>query len=636
MIKSLYLSFFILTIFLLGACKSTNDVNKPVDQKNSLELTSQKNSVADEVIIAKKTLNETSLAEQSTIQFPQSIAILPFFNSTKEPAAPQILRSTLFGHLASTNYRFSHIKDIDNRLTVLDPNQNLTPKDAGFLSNLLDVDGLLFVEILNYDKFYVGIYAQITFSVRVSLVNAKGQTLWQRDFEEISREGGVSMNALSMLYNIAVTAFHLSDENLLAVADKLGRKIYNDFPQPDKYQQVTHSYIDTVLHDGVDKVLRYGDALQVGIKGEANKLASVSIEGIDQVFPLTEKEPGIYLGSISVDRRWNGSELMLTGYLRDSSGTTSKYISSVGLVNFDNVQPEPVRLLRQKNEATRISLEWTHKETDLRFVILNMRVEQDQQVFETYQTEFVWQHQAPLFDEVKLAIIAIDKAGNRSQPLLVSSPVYPLASMYEARLIQVARLPKDLSGQWILLREQGPFIIDQPVIQPPGSTLFIQPGTEIHYSSAGKLLIQGSIFMFGEDLVALKAITGDMAAQTYLTLDSKEHVYIDGVSIQGAGIGIEVLNGKPSIDNCSIVDSQYSAIVVSNSAVVHVKNCVFQGSNMSALVVTDQARLYISDTRFSENFPFHIQSSSIYEQEAINNVWQPAASAMTILGKVRY
>jgi hypothetical protein len=621
-------------ILLLGCNATTQVVTSPAPINKPIAPANQASS--EEKTVTSQKVKAQIPNDKKGSELPHAIAILPFHNLTDEPGASETLRTTLFGHLASSNYRFPHIKDIDNRLAILDPNQQLAPKEAGFLTNLLDVDGLLFVEILNYDKLYAGIYAQITFSVNVSLVNSKGEVLWQNQFEEISREGGVSMNALSILYNIAVTALHISDENLLAVADKLGRKIAAEFPQPQQYQQVTRSFIDTVLHDGVNKVLKYGDVLQVGIKGEANKLASVSIEGIEQIFPLAEKEPGIYLASITVDRRWNGNDLMLSGYLRDSSGVSSKYISSIGLINLDNIAPQPVQLIRQKNDVSQISIAWQHSESDLRYLVYNTSGEQHQILFETYQNEFVWQHQLGLFETAKLAVVAIDKAGNQSQELSISAPIYPLANMYEATIVKTARLPSQLKGQLLLLRKEGPFIIDQIVSQPPGASLFIEPGTEIAFTSAGKWLIQGSFFTFGQQVVKLKPLSEGLTAQTFLSLDSNEHVAINGMSIVGAGIAIEVLKGKPLIDNCSIINSQYSALVVANSAVVHMQNCMLQGSNTSALVVTDQARVRVTNSQFIDNFPFHIQSSSIYELEAEENRWQPDASAMTILGKVRY
>tara|TARA_R110002153_G_scaffold121105_7_gene266490 strand:+ start:4160 stop:6067 length:1908 start_codon:yes stop_codon:yes gene_type:complete len=628
---------YLLTLYLLllVGCKATNNVDitpQTLNQPNTAEL--QNNSELEKRPVTKRT--EKKPEAELAIALPKSIAILPFNNLTAEAAAPAILRSTLFGHLASSNYRFPHIKDIDNRLAILDPKQKLQSNEAGFLTNLLDVDGLLFVDITSYDKLYVGVYAQITFSVSVTLVDVKGEILWKDDFEEISREGGVSLNALSMLYNIAVTAMHISDENLLAVADKLGRKIAVEFPQPEQYQQQVLSFIDTVLHDGINKVLKYGDALQVGIKGEANKLASVNIEGINQAFPLVEKEPGIYMASIAVDRRWNGQNLMLTGNLRDSSGAVSKYISSVGLISFDNIAPTPAKLLHTKIDQSRAVIQWQASEKDLHFAVFNTAGQSRKLLFETYLNEFVWQHQRPLFDNVNLAVVSIDKAGNQSADLSINIPIYPLATMYEATVVEQARLPSELTGQLILRRHFGPYVIDQNIIQAPGSSLFIEPGTEFSYTSAGQLVMRGSVFSFAQQAIKFKPLSSVMTAQIFLTLDSREHVDLNGFVINGAGIGIEVLQGSPIISNCQIINSLHSAIVVANTAAVKVQNCILQGSNTSAFVVSDKARVQISNSQFIDNFPFHIQSSSIYELQTSGNTWQPDASAMTILGNVRY
>lgn len=628
------LSAVLLSAFLLLSCASTESESSPqVNNSPKIQQTStpEKVEVSPEV---KKPLAPKN--KEDKVVLPKSIAILPFKNVTDEPAAPQTLRNTLYGHLASSNYRFPHIKDIDNRLAILDPNQELLYQDAQMLTNLLDVDGLMFAEVLNYDKLFAGIYAQITFEVKVTLVNRQGEVLWQQQFEEISREGGVSANALSLLYSIAMTAMHLTDENLLAVADKLGRKIANDFPQPTQLEQVTHSFIDTVLHDGADKVLKYGDMLQVGIKGEANKIASVSIEGINQIFPLKEQEPGIYLANIAVDHRWNASGLMLTGMLRDSSGTISKYISSVGLLDFDNQAPDPVKLTRQKIDPSRISIHWQKAEPDLLYQVFNIEGQIRTLIFETYQSEFVWDHDIPAFETLNISVIAQDKAGNQSNETLIQSPVYPLSSMYNASRQKQARLPSQLTGQLILRRNDGPFIIDQKVQQEANSGLYIEPGTEIQFTNSGNLLIQGSVFSFSGEAITLKPLSSVITAQTFISLDSTQHVELNSVHIERAGIGIEVLKGKPVVSDCVINNSQYSAIVVANNAHLTINHCIFSGSNTSGLIATDQARVRISESEFINNFPFHIQSSSIYQLEATGNRWQPEASVMSVLGNVRF
>ena len=622
-------------VLVLFACAQTSDIEKP-SQTNQAASTTQ-----DVVPVKKKSapptadIKKNTSAQQKEV-LPSSIAILPFNNLTTQETAPAILRYTLFGHLASSNYRFSHLKDIDNRLVILNPETKLQFEDAAMLTELLGVEGLLYVDVLSYDKIYAGIYAQITFAVKVTLVDSSGKVLWQDEFEEVSREGGISANALAMLYNIAMTAMHLSDENTLAVADKLGRQIAKAFPQPKHYRVSNASFIETVLHNGVLKSLRYGDSVEVGIKGEANKTASVSIEGINKVFPLQEKEPGIYWGIINVEHSWNGSNLMLTGQLADTTGAVSKYVSSVGLLNFDNTPPAAVSITRNKIDSDAVTLEWQGQESDLQYTVYQIDGIQRKLIGETNLPNYSWPHRLGLFETLKVAVVAKDSAGNMGPESVYSTSVYPLPSMYKATDWPQSRLPQTIQGQVILRRKDGPFMVDQQVVLQSGSSLYIEPETEITFTNAGNLTIQGSLFTFGQGSIKLRPVSSTMASQTFLSLDSSEHVEIDGLHISDAGIGIEVLKGKPVLRHCEIVNSQYSAMSVVNNAMIMINHCEFKGSNTSAIVVADQARLSITTSKFTDNFPFHIQNSSIYEVQALENTWHPDASEISVLGKVRY
>ena len=622
-------------VLLLCACAQTADIDKP-SQSNQTTTVKQDAAPGKKSETKQKVDLNKNPSSAKKDGLPASIAILPFNNLTTQETAPAILRYTLFGHLAGSNYRFSHLKDVDNRLVILNPETTLQFDDAGMLSDLLGVEGLLYVDVLSYDKIYAGIYAQISFEVRVTLVDSSGKVLWQEEFDEVSREGGISANALAMLYNIAMTAMHLSDENILAVADKLGRKIAKAFPQPKHYRSSNASFIETVLHNGILKPLRYSESIEVGIKGEANKIASVSIEGINQVFPLQEKEPGIYMGLINVEHGWNGTNLMLTGQLVDSTGAVSKYVSSVGLLNFDNSPPQAVNITRHKIDGETVTLEWQSEETDLEYAIYQISGSQRQLIAQTSQATYSWPHSLKLFENLNIVIAVKDSAGNSGPESVYNTVVYPVPSMYRATAWQQSRLPQTIEGQVILRHQDGPFMVDQKVVLLAGSSLYIEPDTEITFTNAGNLTVQGSLFTFGQNSIKMRPLSSVVTGQTFLSLDSTEHVEIDGLHISDAGIGIEVLKGKPVIKQCQIMNSQYSAMSLQNNAMMVINNCEFSGSNTSAIVVADQARLSISSSRFTNNFPFHIQNSSIYEVQALGNLWHPDASDISVLGKVRY
>ncbi|MFT6778747.1 MAG: hypothetical protein ACJAV1_002689 [Paraglaciecola sp.] len=622
------------TVCLLHGCGSTQTEIKLPSETEKLPSVSQNEKLISEA----KSINTTvsTLTENNLIRLPKSVAILPFVNDTNEPDASDILRNALYGHIASSNYNFPHLKNIENRLAILDPEKPLSPADAKLLTQLLDVDGLLFGKVIQYDTFFIGLYAQITFEVEITFVDKQGNVIWQERVEEISREGGISASPWSLLYSLAVTAMHLEDDNLLAVADKLGRKIAAQMPQPDSYKGQIVSYIQTVLHDATDKFLKYGDTLRVGIKGDKNKLAKVKIEGIDEMFPLKETEPGEYLADIVINRKWNGHDLMLTGFLSGTNGAVSKSISPLGLLNIDNLAPKVVEIISTKVDQNTLSLRWKKAEQNLIYSIYQVISGERILLAQTADEHVTIPHGATMFSSVNYHIEAQDQANNKSELHYTKHWIYPFPNLYEAKVFSEVKLPTFLKGDILLKKQHGPFLVETRVVLTPGSNLFIEPGTQIHFSNLGNLKIKGSLYTFKGQPIQLSPLTEVSTAQTFLTLDSHEHLEIQNMEIKQAGIAIEVLAGRATVTNSAITDSKYSAIVVSNSAVLNIDNCLLRGSNTSGMVVTDQARLKVTNTKFENNFPFHLQSSSIYELEATENIWIPAPSPMTILGNIRY
>ena len=122
----------------------------------------------------------------------------------------------------------------------------------------------------------------------------------------------------------------------------------------------------------------------------------------------------------------------------------------------------------------------------------------------------------------------------------------------------------------------------------------------------------------------------------YLLLDSDRTVTLDGVEFTGGGIAVDIRRGRPVLKNVRIQSSGYSAIAISGTAAPSVSDCLIAGSHTSGVVVEGHARPEFHACRFSDNTPFHIQNSAVYEVNAEGNDWEPEASPSTILGDVRY
>ena len=122
----------------------------------------------------------------------------------------------------------------------------------------------------------------------------------------------------------------------------------------------------------------------------------------------------------------------------------------------------------------------------------------------------------------------------------------------------------------------------------------------------------------------------------FLVIQSEQNVEVSGVLVDGAGIPIRISAGAPVIRDCSLVRSQFNALVIGGAARPVIENCAIEGARASGVIVEDQAQPVFRNNRFVGNEPFHLQNGSNYQIDATRNTWEPAASAATILGDVTY
>ena len=560
------------------------------------------------------------------IEAPNTIAVMPFFNGTEERQAADVLRTIVASHLSSLSMAVMHNAEVDAKLPG---GYALIENQATFLG----VDAVLVGEVTKYERLFAGIYAQIQMGVKLKLVNTKNEVIWETEQVVTSRAGGVSLTPWGLLLNAAIAAMHLDDENLFAAADELSRKIARIIPKPASYQ-LSGPLIENVIHDSADKWLKYADKMQVGLRGEPNAHASIEVGNL-AVVELQESEPGVYLGTVDIDNNWNIEGLMLTGKLRNSSGAISKKISSVGLVNIDNIPPLKVKGVILNAVAQRLKGRWDKLEdADLYRVIL---VDGDQQVtlVETEENNFNIAFASDLFEQSDIRIHVLDKSQNASDAVREKVTMYPREIRHNE--IQTGPLSGDYHGTILLSSQFSPYQINNAVTFTENSQLIVEPGVELRFAQGASIEITGESFFWGNITpITITQSNESTMAQRFLIINSAKAVELTGVHFDRGGQAMVVLSGEPVLENVTFTNSKFSALDISGESKVTLKYCLIEGSNTSGIVISGHARASIEQSEFRDNQPFHIQSSSVYEIEAQNNNWLPMASAQTILGNVRY
>ncbi len=579
-----------------------------------------------------RTLENMTSGEQDKLaisDIPKVIAIAQLSNSTESIEASSVLREILQSHLSNKNFQLVHTKEVD----LKNPENKLSPQQ---LAQTLGVDAVVVGEVVEYERFYAGIYAHIKLGVDIELISKDGKTLWQKKEVITSRAGGVSTTIWGILLNAALAAQHLEDKNLFAAADELGRSIANEFPEPDGYIGTAIPTIDMVIHDGANKWLKYNDNLTVGIKGQKGLRAVLDIEGIGS-FDLKEQESGIYKTDIIVDKRWNGEQKVITGKLIDNTGQITQMISTTGLVNFDNLKPTNVSELKVDFATTdEIKLSWKNNNQEhVNYKVLMTSLDNNlTETTITKDTNIVFNGDFEAFKTLEFAVIALDKAENESAKTVVSAKAYPI------KLAETSILSSTLSGSYqginILSKENSPYIVAAKTVFTEGSTLIIEPEVKVKFKQGAGITVQGLAYLWGNTKQLPKSIIFESEsvqspAKKFLTLDSSKTIEINGLHLKNSGVGIEIKSGSPRFNHLYSDNAKYSALTINGRANVKIKNCLLNGSSTSAIVLSGRSRLALDKCNFTNNQPFHIQNSSAFPVVAKDVIFDKSTK-MPMLG----
>lgn len=570
--------------------------------------------------------DNTGVGAAKKMAIPQSIAILPFHDMTGELGAEALIRQVINSHLAGKNFRLMHPGEVDSKM----PNG---PVDPSKIASYLGVDGVLEGNVITFERFYAGIYAQIRLGVELKLYNTKGEVVWEGTHEVVQSAGGISTTPWGLLLNAAVAAMHLSDDNLLAAADELGREVASDFPQPASYALTSGPVIESVLHDKGTAWLHYGDVMQVGLKGEPGLRASITLGNLIKQ-PLKEIEPGVYMGDIVIAPDWNATRVPVTGVLQDGQGSTRTLLSIAGLVNIDNTPPAPVGELSGSLTDKVLKLAWNASDDATLFDIYARSGDVMRKLATSTDPFINLELSHSLFERYDFVVVAEDRAGNVSENNALTLTAYP--KEVGKQIYLTGPLQGRYEGIVSLTKTFSPYQINGSVMFDEMSELYVEPGVELQFSPQASITVSGQAYFWGDgDKISFVPLGDYARKQPYLTLNSTRPVQLSGIEMKQPGVGIDIKAGNPLIDVIEIVGSRFTALNISGEASVLVRHCLIDGSNTSAIVVSDYAKLDITGCVLRNNFPFHIQNASSYEVKALDNQWEPAVSPTNMLGKIK-
>ena len=188
----------------------------------------------------------------------------------------------------------------------------------------------------------------------------------------------------------------------------------------------------------------------------------------------------------------------------------------------------------------------------------------------------------------------------------------------------------------VLSKDNSPYIINKNTLFTDDSALLIEPGVRVKFTQGSSITVKGQAYFWGGDKKSDQNILFEnqsllSPAKTFLILNGDQAVEINGLLLEGAGVGIEVNSGRPSFDYLVANNAKHSALTINGNAIVKLSHCLLSGSSSSAIVLSGRSRLTLNHCSFKNNKPFHIQNSSAFAV-VTNQVSFDKSATKAILG----
>ncbi|MBF0589914.1 MAG: DUF799 family lipoprotein [Magnetococcales bacterium] len=507
------------------------------------------------------------------------------------------------------------------------------------LAGILGVDGLIYGKITHYDKLFLLTYAQVAVGVEMRFVDRVGKEIWKGEQVSRKHEGGVATTPVGLILNAAFAAWHIKDDaNLFRAADELGRELMGTIPEPKALAGAKRPRITQVVHDGMGKVLKFGDSLNIAVEAESGlKAAYARVEGLGLV-DLVETEKGFYTAKVDIKPDVNVDASAVVAVVENEEGTMTERVSPLGVVNVDNTPPEPVTDLKVDGRDGEVVVNWTPSKSDdldiYKVGVADVPQGPFTEIGKVRDNKIV--HKLANFSTVHVQVTPVDKAENVGSVVKAMGRALPDPRFATATVLP-RLVPARIEAPSVMTKANSPYTLNAPVALANTGVLLIEPGVAIQLERKTGITVHGELQVFGtkEAPVEVGGVNNG-SYSTFLRLDSTLPVSIRGLKSTGGDIPVVVQAGTPMILDSQFLSNTYSAMEIGGSSRVVVRGCEIRGSSSAGVIVKGQAQPQFTGNVFAENSPFHMQSSSPYELNARDNSWKPAASRTTVLGNVDF
>ena len=167
--------------------------------------------------------------------YPESVAILPFKNNTQIEGIESFVRATFYSHMSVLPYHDVELSLVDKNLAACNFFGYESVEDIPLteLGYLLGVDAVIFGEVTEYQKVFMGIYSQMAVAVKISVWDTRsGHEVWNDECVSRNHEGGLPLGILDIPFIFFRSSYHLRDASKVRAVDDVARQLAGRIPVP--------------------------------------------------------------------------------------------------------------------------------------------------------------------------------------------------------------------------------------------------------------------------------------------------------------------------------------------------------------------------------------------------------------------
>lgn len=525
-------------------------------------------------------------APAAATEAPRRIAVLPAIGQGT-PEQREDIRTAIHNSLSSKSFELKRPQETDLALIAANINPDtLSLEDPDRLTRALQLEGLVYVDVLAISKVYAGAYAHQEVSVRLRLYSAAQRAfVWEKVETQVEREGGFSLSLLGILTTVVTSTKVLTEGVRQALVDKMARKFASDIPQPvDSMAKAAPPSIQVAFSNWGEGPFRAGDEVIVYMRGDPGLAVNFDL-GRDRIgLAMQEKVPGEYLGHYVVREDDNAEDLIALLHATRVSPRARLDWRVPGRIGLDNKAPSGVVGFSARPVPDGVHLSWSHPDNAREAPLFHIeRADPDSGVFSTLAEVAT--------SEYRDRNVSIGRPYHyRITPRDTARNAGPTAS---ARVVPVAPGPTpvtgDLAEDTVFHALASPYRIQGTLRVPRNVTLTLEPGSAVEFEEGASLEVLGGIVAEGsaEAPITFSGRNWRLrVSDTGSRLQHWRHTRFDG-----SGGGVEIRAGNARFEHCIWRNDLETGLTADASADIAVHSGQFVQTRTGLRLGNSRARL---------------------------------------------